>query len=192
MPKASRERLEKPHEGIVYLANLPNQLITLSDAEKNRLEIISNPIDMKELLSEVESKYKADADKKKLDLKTKWATNLPTLNTSKIYLAEILDNLVSNAIKYTDKGSVTLNAESADGGRSIVVSVKDTGIGIGISDKPKLFGKFYRSEDFHTRQTGGAGLGLYMSSKLAAYLNAKLWFDSELGKGSTFYIKIAV
>jgi len=191
LPKEVRERLEKAHEGIVYLANLTNQLITLSEAEKNQLEIISTEINVKELLSEVAEKYKPSATKKKLHFSTKIAPSLPTLHTSKIYLGEILDNLLSNAIKYTEKGSISVDVEPGEGGKSIVFSVKDTGIGISASDKPKLFGKFYRSEDFHTRETGGAGLGLYMSSKLAAYLNAKIWFDSQLGKGATFYIEIA-
>ena len=192
LPKAVRERLEKAHEGIVYLANLTNQLITLSEAEKNQLEIIAAEINLKDLLAEVVERYEPVATKKKLGFTTKRAPSLPTLKTSRIYLSEILDNLLSNAIKYTEKGSITVEVEAGEGGKSIIFSVKDTGIGISASDKPKLFGKFYRSEDFHTRETGGAGLGLYMSSKLAAYLNAKIWFESTLGKGSTFYIEIAV
>jgi signal transduction histidine kinase len=190
LPKVVKDRLEKAHEGIVYLANLTNQLITLSEAEKNQLEIISAPLELKDIIAEMEDKYTDMAKKKKLKFTTKIAASLPALNTSKIYLSEILDNLLSNAIKYTEKGTITLMANLSEDRKSIVISVKDTGIGISVSDKPKLFGKFYRSEDFHTRETGGAGLGLYMSGKLATYLRAKIWFDSDLGKGSTFYIGI--
>jgi signal transduction histidine kinase len=190
LPAKVMERLEKAHQGIVYLANLTNQLITLSEAEKNRLQIISAPIDMKEFMAELETKYRPQATAKKLRFSSKLAPNVPALNSSLIYLNDILDNFLSNAIKYTDKGSVTLDARLSEDNKNVVISVRDTGMGISVSDKTKIFEKFYRTEDFHTRETGGAGLGLYMSRKLGEYLGAKIWFESELNKGSSFFISL--
>ena len=96
---------------------------------------------------------------------------------------------MSNAIKYTLTGSVILHAYD-DGHGGVIFSVKDSGIGIGKSDSDKIFNKFYRSEDYRIRQTRGTGLGLYISTKLTQYLQGKIWFESNLGQGSTFYLQI--
>src|SRR5205823_6432714 len=111
-----------------------------------------------------------------------------TLHSGKLYVREILQNFITNALKYTEKGSVTLIAEPA--GKGVRFIVKDTGIGISKSDQEKLFDKFFRSEDFRTRKTNGTGLGLYVTLKLTHLLHADIDIASELNKGSTFTIFI--
>jgi signal transduction histidine kinase len=102
---------------------------------------------------------------------------------------EILENFVANAVKYTEEGGITVQAEPSAGG-GIVFSVKDTGIGISASDQRQLFTKFYRSEDYRTRKTGGTGLGLYLCLELAERLNAKVWCESVINHGSTFFLEV--
>ncbi|MBI4101239.1 hypothetical protein HY441_02085 [Candidatus Microgenomates bacterium] len=113
----------------------------------------------------------------------------PPVLTSELYVHEILQNFISNAIKYTQHGSITLSAVAAEKG-GVRFSVKDTGIGLSATDKKKIFQKFYRSEDFRTRKTRGTGLGLYITVKLAERINGKIWFDSQLNQGSTFYLEV--
>src|SRR5262249_297262 len=104
------------------------------------------------------------------------------------YVHEILQNFLTNAIKYTDKGTVTLGAEPEDDG--VIFSVADTGFGIGQNDRPKLFTKFFRSEDWRVRQKTGTGLGLYVCAKLTGLIDAKVDVQSELNRGSTFRLHV--
>jgi len=108
--------------------------------------------------------------------------------SSKLYVREVLQNFITNAIKYTETGSVAITAAPAKNG--VVFSVTDTGIGISKGDQEKVFDKFFRSEDYRTRQTNGTGLGLYVTMKLARILHAEIDLRSKLNKGSTFSIFI--
>ena len=109
---------------------------------------------------------------------------------SRLYLEELLQNFITNAIKYTTQGSVTIIARSSAG--KVMFSVKDTGIGISRSDQNKVFNKFYRSEDYRIRETGGTGLGLYVSTKLARKLHTTIELKSRLNHGSTFSFTLPV
>ncbi len=114
---------------------------------------------------------------------------MPIARANKEYLNEILQNFVTNAIKYTKVGSITIEAKAGEGG-TLEFSVKDTGIGISKSDQNHVFEKFWRSEDFHTRESNGTGLGLYIASKLAEIMQAELHVTSELGQGTSFSITL--
>ena len=113
---------------------------------------------------------------------------LKKLVTSRLYLHEILQNFVTNSIKYTKKGGLVLSAKPITGG--VEFSVKDTGIGISKSDKKRVFDKFFRSEDYRTRESNGTGLGLYVTMKLAKIINAKLRVESAINEGSEFFIEV--
>lgn len=114
--------------------------------------------------------------------------HLEALMSSRLYVKEILQNFITNAIKYTEEGSVTIGAHQTLKG--VRFEVIDTGIGISKTDKERVFDKFFRSEDFRTRAHNGTGLGLYVTLKLARLLNAEVSLESELNKGSTFIIDI--
>jgi signal transduction histidine kinase len=99
---------------------------------------------------------------------------------------EILQNFVTNALKYTEKGSVVVSAKPR--GDGVMFEVSDTGIGISKADQERVFDKFFRSEDFRTRATSGTGLGLYVTMKLTRLIHADISLESELNEGSTFSI----
>jgi signal transduction histidine kinase len=103
-------------------------------------------------------------------------------------LSEVLVNLTDNAVKYTENGKITV---SLTGNDSIVqIRVQDSGIGIPSEDIPHLFEKFYRVDTTATRTINGTGLGLYICRKIIELYNGRIWVDSKLGKGSTFYINL--
>ena len=106
------------------------------------------------------------------------------------YLKKQAGGFITNAIKYTEEGDITLSIKQKDD--LVTFSVKDTGIGISRSDQKKIFQKFYRSEDYRTRETSGTGLGLYVSAKLSEKMNTKIELVSRLNHGSTFYFSLPI
>lgn len=178
--------LRQAHDQIMFLAGMVNDLATLSRAERGKLVVEVQPIDVAKLVEQLAKLYGDDAAKKGLMLKTHVAADIPPLMSSDLYVREVLQNFVTNAIKYTEKGSVTISAEPADHG--VRFTVQDTGIGISKQDQDRVFDKFFRSEDFRTRKEGGTGLGLYVTLKLSRLIHAELDVQSELNKGSTFSI----
>ena len=133
--------------------------------------------------------YADDAKQKGLTIKTELPEDFVTpLYSSKLYVREILQNFITNALKYTEKGHITISAAAAEKG--ICFAVADTGIGISKQDQEKVFDKFFRSEDYRTRKTNGTGLGLYVTMKLARLIHAEIDLTSELNKGSQFSIFI--
>jgi len=180
--------LKEASKQLIFLSSLINDLAMLSRAEHGDLNIDIQPINTFSLLNELENSYLPQARAKNLIYKTEADPNLELLSTNQLYVREIMQNFITNAIKYTHSGSVTVGAKNINNGVEFFVS--DTGSGISKSDKEKIFDKFFRAENFQTRETSGTGLGLYVTMKLAKLLRAKISVDSALGKGSTFRIAL--
>lgn len=183
-----KHALNEAHEQVVFLASMINDLSTLSRAERGKLVADIEQINVHELVQELTEDYQKQAEKKQLKLSSHLDPKLELLSSSKLYVREVLQNFITNAIKYTEEGGVTVSAKPHEDG--VLFSVKDTGIGISRSDQEKVFDKFFRSEDFRTRQNNGTGLGLYITMKLARILHADINLTSRLDHGSTFTIYI--
>ncbi len=171
------------HEQTLYLAKMVNDLSTLSRAERGVADTVER-IDVKELIKSLYDTYLPQAQEKGLAFDLDTSAVLGTVEVSRLYLEELLQNFITNSIKYTKTGSVKLIAHKK--GAKITFSVKDTGIGISKTEQTKVFDKFYRSEDYRTRETGGTGLGLYVVTKLARKMNTEVKLASRLNHGSTF------
>jgi len=178
-----KDGLKSAHDQVIFLARMVNDLSTLSRAERGTADT-AETIKVRDLVDEFYAEYAPQAAAKKLHFNLDVGAHLGYIHVSKLYLQEMLQNLITNAIKYTKEGSVTLSAHRSDDILSI--TVKDTGIGISKSDQAKIFHKFYRSEDYRTRETGGTGLGLYVAAKLADKLDTKIELVSRLNHGSSF------
>lgn len=187
--KMVQESLDQAHEQVVFLANMINDLATLSRAERTDVPLEITAVDPVELVHVLGKDYESEAATKKLKLAATVANDVQPINTSELYLHEILQNFITNAIKYTKKGSIILHVRSNKAGDA-VFSVADTGIGLNKADQKRVFDKFFRSEDFRTRESSGTGLGLYVTAKLAHRLNAVITLESELNKGTTFTITV--
>jgi signal transduction histidine kinase len=127
---------------------------------------------------------------KALTLSADVSKDLPTGRGDGRRLAQVLLNLVGNAIKFTDQGQVTIKANASDG--EFTVAVCDTGPGISLSDQAKLFQEFQQADNSITRQKGGTGLGLAISKRIIEMHGGRIRVDSELGKGSTFTFTLPV
>lgn len=187
--KMLKDSMETAHEQILFLAGMVNDLSTLSRAERG-VGDNAEDIDVHELATELHKKYQADAKAKKLHLNLDASAKLGKVRVSRLYLEELLQNFITNSIKYTKQGSVTIQIKQKND--VISFTVKDTGIGISKSDQQKVFAKFYRSEDYRTRETSGTGLGLYVSSKLAHKMGTKIHLISRLNFGSSFSFNLPV
>ncbi len=183
-----KDALEQAHEQIVFLSGMINDLSTLSRAERGKLSVEVESINPHDLLIDLADTYSAEVKAKGLEIKTTLDPQLTVLNSSKLYLLEILQNFITNAIKYSEKGTITLSAKQKEDG--VLFEVTDTGIGISKADIEKVFDKFFRSEDYRTRANSGTGLGLYVTMKLANLIRGEVDLSSELNHGSTFSILV--
>jgi signal transduction histidine kinase len=185
---AIKKALKEAHDQTLFLASMINDLSTLSRAERGKLNVDITSIDIPTFMQALGDDYVADARRKDLKLFVEVDPDATVLWSSELYVREILQNFITNALKYTDKGSITLHASGL--GHGIMFIISDTGIGISKSDQAKVFDKFFRSEDFRTRKTNGTGLGLYVVMKLARLLHADISLKSRLNEGSTFSISV--
>ncbi len=182
-PQRLKDSLMVAHDQVVFLAKMVNDLSTLSRAERGVADTAED-INVRILIDDIYNEYAPEAKDKNLHFDLDTSPSLGTINASKLYVQELLQNFVTNAIKYTNEGNVTLIVTKHKD--TVEFAVKDTGIGISKSDQSKIFNKFYRSEDYRTRETGGTGLGLYVALKLAKKLGCHIELTSRLNHGSTF------
>jgi signal transduction histidine kinase len=192
-PDVSKEMKEDAlagaHSQVMYLAKMVNDLSALSRAERGVGDAIEE-INLKDMVHSLYDEFSESAHEKGLKLNLDLSPKLSPLNSSRLYLEELLQNFINNSIKYTKAGSVTISAKQT--GNEISFAVKDTGIGISKSDQEKVFNKFFRSEDYRTRETSGTGLGLYVSAKLAKKLGTKIVLVSRLNHGSVFSFSLPI
>lgn len=177
-------QLDMTYDQVRYLEQMINDISTLSRAQRG-IGSDAETIDVAELAQQISGEYAPMAEEKKLKFKLDLGEGLGEVKTSRLYLHEVLHNFITNSLKYTKAGSVTLSIKKQPAGE-LRFAVTDTGIGISKSDQEHIFDKFYRSEDYRTRETSGTGLGLYLVAKLTKMLGTRVEVDSDLDKGSTF------
>jgi signal transduction histidine kinase len=140
------------------------------------------------ILDEIAEDMKPVIEGKNLKFFTNIPRDLPDMIGDKHRLSQVLKNLLVNAIKFTDNGSISIEAERKDDHTLVVV--KDTGIGISKDELKKIFNKFYQAYTGDDRKNEGTGLGLYICKEIVGKHNGEIWAESELGKGSQFYLKL--
>lgn len=187
--KALATTVDSAHEQTLYLARMVNDLSTLSRAERGVADTAED-IDVTDLLHGLHQKYDNDARAKKLHLDLNLGAKLGTIHASRLYTEELLQNFITNALKYTHKGGVTIEASRKKD--LVEFRISDTGIGISRGEQAKIFDKFYRSEDYRIRETNGTGLGLYVSAKLARKIGTQIELKSRLNHGSTFSFTLPI
>ncbi len=179
------------------LESIISDILSASEMDSDKFIIqLKDRVNMSEILEDVIEDFAPQAREKNIDLRfARSAQPLPLIKGSKRYLEHAINNLVSNALRYTKKGSITLSAELVSAPETtIVIKVADTGIGIPAAALPKLFEKFVRAQNARDMYTDGSGLGLFIVKKsVHAHPGARVWAESEgEGKGSTFIISLPV
>lgn len=190
LPSAERRRLNTVASSSDTLLRVINDVLDLSKAESNQMVLESIPFDLRRLLDDVTAMFRPLAEAKNLGLACRVAPELadgyvgdPTR------LRQLVSNLVSNAIKFTKRGDVTVEARPAPagaGGRRVEIIVRDTGIGIPEDGVSTLFDVYIQTDASVYRRFGGTGLGLPLCKRIVTLMGGELSVDSRLGEGTTF------
>ena len=182
--------LEKSYVGTSNLSSLTENLLTVSNIETKSLYFHKTKVDWAKIIKEVVEKYKTIAAWKKVELNIDLGNNpLPKVMVDQFKISEVLENLLANAIEYNlEKGTVEIFAKVED--QTIVTAIKDTGIGIPKEKLPELFTEFFRFSGPLIQASKGAGLGLFISKYIVEKHGGKIWVQSTLGRGSTFYFSL--
>ncbi|WP_114227548.1 MULTISPECIES: PAS domain-containing hybrid sensor histidine kinase/response regulator [Sphingomonas] len=176
------------------LMTVLNDILDFSRLEGGHLDLAVQPFDLREAAAATVQLFERTADAKGLTLAFDWRAGETTkVSGDRVRIQQVLSNLVSNAIKFTDRGKVevTISARGGRGGaRRWCLAVSDTGIGIDVDDQARLFEPFVQGEGGARRRFGGTGLGLAISRRLAAGMGGHLKLRSTFGKGTTFVLKL--
>ncbi|WP_241971868.1 response regulator [Aliidiomarina taiwanensis] len=178
------------------LLGVINDILDFSKIEANKLTIERIPFDLDEVLATIADMFAYKAYDKDLEFIINLPANIPTLLIGDpMRLSQVLINLVSNAVKFTDEGEINITCtllEQTDDTIFFRISVTDTGIGMSEEQRANLFQAFTQADSSTTRKFGGTGLGLAISRRLIHLMQGDMGMTSSLGQGSTFYIEIAL
>ena len=174
-----------------HLLNIINDIIDISKIDAKQLSINKSDFELTELLNELQTFFQSilnTKEKSNLNFIIKTEKNPIYINTDKTRLRQILINLIGNAIKFTDKGTVELSYKIKN--NKILFAIKDTGIGMTKEELKFVFERFRQGDETNKRRYGGTGLGLAISKEFIQLLGGNIFAESEKGKGSTFFFTI--
>jgi two-component system sensor histidine kinase/response regulator len=191
LPDKAARYLEIIHTSAYSLLGIINDILDFSKIEAKKMELDARPFMLDEILDRVVDAFHSKVAEKGIELLADIDPEIPAiLIGDALRLQQILTNLVSNAVKFTDKGGVILTRISIEEKNEPTVflrfSVKDTGIGIAPEQLPRLFEPFSQADDSTTRKYEGTGLGLAICKQLVSLMGGTIWAESSVGKGSTF------
>lgn len=169
-----------------FLIELTQDLIELSTIETEGFRLEKDHISLKELIDDTIETFKEEAQRKSIALKAK-IEETQTIWANRERARQVFNNLIDNAIKYTERGFIEISTEERD--QFIIIKVSDTGIGIPKKDLSRIFERFYRVNKNRSRALGGAGLGLSIVKHIVEAHGGEVWVESSFGNGSTFYTK---
>ena len=169
------------------LINIVEDLLVLSELEEKELISMGDTFHLESVIDQVLKMFEGKLKTKNLKLSLEVQKDLPPVRGDLMKMEQVLINLVDNAIKYTEKGQITISLRMRDG--SIELKVKDTGIGIPAEHLPRIFERFYTVDKSHSRRVGGTGLGLSIVKHIVHLHGGSINVESEPGVGSTFTIR---
>jgi GAF domain-containing protein len=190
LPEKTMGVLKRLESNGRHLLGLINDVLDLSKIEAGQLVLELTDYSLEDIAQTVRSTLEPLAADKKLAFKVEMAPKLPPGHGDGRRLAQVVINLVGNAIKFTDAGEVVITGGATDG--AFHLSVRDTGPGISAADQAKLFQEFQQADNAITRKKGGTGLGLAISKRIIEMHGGKIWVESQVGQGSTFSFTLPV
>ena len=186
--------LSMADRNINRLTNILNNILDLAKIESGKMEVNIEDVDLRPSIEFILSSFQTQADEKSLQLKMEIPEDFPNIYGNREKIEQILTNLVGNALKFTPEGGeVSVSAKLFQKEKDmVVISIRDSGIGIAKNEQEKIFEKFYQAEGSLQRSVGGTGLGLSITKGLVEAHQGKIWVESEVGKGSTFSFSLRV
>ena len=196
----ARGYLDAASKAAKHLGKLFQDLLDVTKLDDGRIRPNFVPVEMISTVKQIADGHAVRAREAGLNFQFGTSEDSNMMDTHKLeqvvygsvdlnFLREIIDNLIDNAIKYTERGGSIYVGVRGDGDR-ILINVTDTGIGISGSDIQHIFQKFYRADNSDTREIGGTGLGLYLVKQRAEAMGGRVWAESAFGDGSTFYVSL--
>jgi signal transduction histidine kinase len=189
-PEKMHAVLKRVESNGKHLLGLINAVLDLSKIEAGQLVLDLADYSLQDVAQTVYSAVEPLAADKKLAFRAEVSPDMPPGHGDERRLTQVLLNLVGNAIKFTDTGEVVIKAGASNG--TFNLSVRDTGPGISGSDQAKLFQEFQQAGNSATRKKGGTGLGLAISKRIVEMHGGRIWLESQMGQGSTFFVTLPV
>jgi signal transduction histidine kinase len=189
-PEEMREDLRRIHRSGRHLLQLLNAMLDIARVEAGMVRIEIDTVDIDVVAAEALAAVRGTAARKGLALSATMGAGVPTIQTDRAKLLQVLGNLLDNAVKFTDQGHVTLDVRAADtdGQPGVTFAVRDSGIGIPDEMLARLFQDFAQVDESATRRFGGTGLGLALCRRLCGLLGGRVGVESTFGTGSTFTV----
>jgi signal transduction histidine kinase len=171
------------------MSDLVGALLNVSRIEMGTFAVEPEPTDVVEIAKSVIKEIDHEAKKRKQEITEEYGKDIGLINVDRNLTELVIQNLVSNAVKYTQNGgsiglSITKNPDV------VLIAVSDNGYGIPEAQKDRVFQKFFRADNVREKETDGTGLGLYMVKEIVEHSGGKIWFQSQENKGSTFYVSV--
>lgn len=186
-----KEYLEQVYKSNERMIELVNSLLNVSRIEQGRIAIDPYPTDLGELVDQVLTELTPKVKEKNLRITVKKDKDLPMISVDPKLIRQVYANLLSNATKYTsEKGKISVKISLK--GNEIVSEIKDSGYGIPKEQQERVFTKFFRGDNILKISSEGTGLGLYIVKSVVESSGGKIWFESQVNKGSTFYFTLPI
>jgi PAS domain S-box-containing protein len=183
---SQREPLARVDANARHLLTLINEILDIARIEAGKMPVRRSPIKLRELIDEIMSEVEPLIARSNLSVTASVTPGLPLLRSDRQKVKQIILNLLTNALKFTPRGSVTLTCAYLHSTREIAIAVADTGIGIAEADQTRIFEAFSQADPTPAREGGGTGLGLAICRRLATILGGRITLESKLRRGSTF------
>lgn len=187
-----KEYLADALENIKRMSQTVNNLLDVSRIEEKKYQLILEKISLEKIILEVIKDFSLWVKASNSEISLKVATDLPEVLSDPLKIRQVIENLISNALKYKLPGRGIIGITLKKKSKNILFSCKDNGIGIFQNDFPKVFSKFYRSEKAMELDPSGSGLGLYINKAIIELSGGKIWFKNNKEGGSTFFFTLPI
>lgn len=188
LPEDQKESIHKIIDSTIRLNTMIGKILDVDAIEGNRVNLQLEPADLNVLTKRIVNSFEKTASKKEIELTLLQASTDSSIKADTVYLTEIIENLLSNAIKFSNRKK-TITVEVAPCDLHVVLKIRDEGPGLTEDDKQKIFQKFQRLSAQPTDGEHSTGLGLSIVKKYTELMNGRVWYESEPGSGTTFFLE---